>query len=364
MANELAKTVLKTGLVKTQDIYMDMITAQMADYSIPLDAYQKTCIMNAVSAIQNLLDKDNIKLGDPLVDQSSVTQALLTVAALKLNAMASPREVYFQTRNFKKKVDNAPDLWCKKIEIGVEGDGNDAILRHFGADIEFVGQYQVIYEKDTFAPPHYIGTKVEPYQYTPMGLSNVAMAVVYPIMKKGGIEQYHIAYRNGVKANLLSHISNNMMNETFGICVDRFKANDKQKDEIDAKKFELISATDSMDLDQILAEPSLQKWIGPLWRGHNKEAMIIRKMRNNIVKHIPKNFENQVTADGYEDHAEDEVKDIGGDEEPEAKVLDIEAPKPMVRPPKIHPQPQTKEEEPEVFKAADEAAQIELEPGF
>ena len=57
-----------------------------------------------------------------------MTETLMTIAALQVNASAIPREVYFQTRNVNRKQFGQSDNWVKVIEMGIEGDGNDAIL--------------------------------------------------------------------------------------------------------------------------------------------------------------------------------------------------------------------------------------------
>ena len=41
---------------------------------------------------------------------------------------------------------------------------------------------------------------------------------------KDGTIDYLIAEREPVKTNLIAHIRNNLMNETFGICENRYKA--------------------------------------------------------------------------------------------------------------------------------------------
>lgn len=309
MANEISTAGFQTGLIKLQDRYQNMIATQMADHRITMDPYQKICLMNAISAIQKLLTKKGLNMGDATVDQTSLTEALLAVSALKLNAVASPREVYFLLRNTKKADGN----YVQAIEMGVEGDGNDAILRRFGADIKTVGQYTIIYEGDEFKPPEYNGMDVTPPKYIPKEEGDRAIAVMYPIVKTDESIQYHVAYRSRVKPNLLAHISNNMMKETFGICTELYTASNKQKAEVAAKKHKILTEASIKTLDEILADESLFSWISPAWREpQSKELMIIRKMRNNIVKKIPKDFGTNVTATSYDGHEDDDegMRDI------------------------------------------------------
>jgi len=94
-----------TMLAKVNDNYFPMIERQLTGNGINMDGYAKSCVLNAISAINTALDAKGISWGDPLLDKNNITQILLTVAALRLNAAASPREVFFQTRNKKVKVD-------------------------------------------------------------------------------------------------------------------------------------------------------------------------------------------------------------------------------------------------------------------
>lgn len=336
--NELEKKApeFKTVLIKYQERYLKMISDQLENSRITMDSYRNTCIMNAVTAIQSLSDAKGTSLSDPKMDQTSVSQCLIAVALLKLNASASPREIYFIVRNAKKG-----DEWIKKIEMGIEGDGNDSILRRFGVNIKTVHPYWVVYEGDDFTPPKYDGINVTPPQWTPQGKSSVPYAVVYPITLNDGTTHYHLSYREATRSNLLAHISNNMQNETFGVCVDRYKASDLQKKQIVKKRNELMAIAEGLSLNDILNNEDLAPWISSTYKdGSSRELMLIRKMRNNITKKIPKDFESDSAVLAYNDLIEEEpeTKDIGGDEEePELIEMDIPEPQKITKPPKTHP---------------------------
>ena len=85
----------------------------------------------------------------------------------------------------------------------------------------------------------------------------------------------------------------------------------------------------------------LAPWISPAYKdGSSRELMLIRKMRNNITKKIPKDFESDSAVLAYNDLIEEEpeTKDIGGDEEePELIEMDIPEPQKITKPPKTHP---------------------------
>lgn len=369
-------TEFKTSLIKTQDQYLTMIERQMADHRIVLDEYQKTCVMNAISAINNVMDKTGVCFNHPDVDQASITQILLTVAALKLNASATPREVYFQLRNVEKTIRQSTDKredtkkWMKVMEMGIEGDGNDALVRRFGVGVKMVYPHWVVRSGDQFTPPVHKGIDIEPPTWKPTGAGH-AIAVVYPIKMDDDHVEYFIAFVEEVKENLLAHISNNLMNETFNICVDRFKASPEQKDKIAKKKREIMSKAAAISLTEILDSSDFEAWISPAWREiQSRERMLVRKIRNNIVKKIPKDFGSGFVSSQYESASEDPeevTKDVGGDAEPaQPETLDFpepqeapqkipesqqpqqpaEQPKPEVKPvekvkaPKPHPQPQ------------------------
>ncbi|MBU5356102.1 hypothetical protein KQI74_28015 [Paenibacillus barcinonensis] len=290
-----------TTLSKVNENYFPMIERQLIGNGVNMDEYAKSCVLNAISAINSALDSKGISWNDSDLDKSNITQILLQVASLKLNAAASPREVYFQTRNVsvKKKVDGKDTTtWKKQVEMGIEGDGNDAILARFGRDVKKVGQFWLVREGDDFTYPEYTGFDVVPPTWRPKGKGDV-IRVVYPIMKHDGTIEFHIAEKDDVIRNLLAHMNNNMMNETFGICADRYKATADQRKQIAAKKSEILNKAKAAGM-AALDDPELQQYISPAWsEPQSRESMLIRKMRNNVVKKIPKDFGNALVELSY-----------------------------------------------------------------
>lgn len=293
-----------TALAKVNDTYFPMIEDQLIGNGIKMDDYSKKCVLNAISSINNSLDQKGIDWNDKQLDHSNITEILLNVASLKLNSSASPNEVFFQVRNVKHKK-NGKDEWKKQIEMGIEGDGNDAILSRFGRGVKNVHQFWLVREDDDFTYPSYVGIDVEPPHWTPKGTGKV-VRVVYPIEKDHGTVEYHIGEREDVLKNLIAHVNNNLMNETFGIAKNRFNATASQKQEIQKKKNEIIESIEAKGLDEALKDESLMKHISPAWKDEqSKESMIIRKMRNNIVKRIPKDFGVALVEMSYEDSSND-----------------------------------------------------------
>ena len=318
----------KTQLTKVNDTYLPMITNQLENNNITLSEYSKSCVVNAISAINNVLDTNGVSWGDKQLDTNGMTQILLSVAALQLNATANPRECYFQIRNVSSKgVDEngkPTTVWKKKIEMGIEGDGYDSLVNRFGRDVKKVYPHWLVREDDDFKYPRYVGLELTPPEWQPKGTGKV-VRVVYPIQSKDGCVDYYISERADVKKNLIAHISNNLMNETFGICADRYKATDEQKQQIAEKKREILNKAKELELDALLDCPDFDKYISPAWKEHS-ESMIIRKMRNNIVKKIPKNFSSSFESEIYNENTDDTYKAYNAeyqlvDEEPLEQVM-------------------------------------------
>lgn len=326
--SEQTQPAYSTALTKISNTFFPMIENQLTGNGLNMDHYSKQCVMAAISGINAVLDTRGVTWQDPQLDKSNVTQTLLTVASLKLNAAASPREVYFQMSNAKKKV-NGQDVWIKQIEMGIEGDGNDAILSNFGRNVKEVHQFWLVREDDGFTYPTYRGIEVEPPTWTPKG-TGIVVRVVYPITKTNGQVEYYIAEREDVSKNLIAHINNNLMNETFGIAQDRYKATADQKKQIDAKKREILNKVKELGL-AALDDAIVQEYVSPAWKDpQSRESMIIRKMRNNVVKKIPKDFGNAFVEMTYSE-ADDESyarhrKEVN--ENANQEIIDIETPEP------------------------------------
>ncbi|MGM0238391.1 hypothetical protein [Enterococcus sp. AZ103] len=272
MTNQNTPQIYKSQLAKINDTYMPQIETQLRGNGIHMTEYQRTVVINAISSINEMLVKEALGIGD--IDQSNITQTLMNVAALQLNAAATPREVYFIKRNQKNKDGNKIQV----IEMGIEGDGNDAILSRFGRNVKTVHRHWEVRKNDDFTYPGYAGLEVTPPTWSPKGEGEV-IRVVYPIEYNDGQVEYFISEREDVKYNLLAHMYNNLMW-------------DNKKVE---KKAKIKEFADTHSLDEILNNEEMQNLgnISPAWKEpQSREAMIIRKMRNRIVKKIPKDFSN------------------------------------------------------------------------
>lgn len=265
----------------------NMVSQDYEDCGLVLDEYSKQCAMAAMTNIFQLVKNSGIDI--KAMDTSNLREIVGQAASLKLNANAVPRECYFQLRSFK-----SGNEWKKKVEMGIEGDGNDAILRNFGENVEMVYPVWIVKEGDEFTYPKHKGIEITPPEWEQTGESEKADKVVYPVKLKDSSMQYLIAERQSVKTNLFAHVRNNLMNETFGLVKGgkktRYDATDKELEAIAQKKEEIFEALRKCEtVEDMLNCPEARPFISAAWLD-TPENMIVRKMRNNAIKKFKKNY--------------------------------------------------------------------------
>lgn len=298
--NEVAKKQeFTTGLSQWTNTITGLVSRDFEQNGVQYDEYSKQCAMNAMSAIYQLVQNTD-KTDMNNLNTSNLREVVAQCASLKLNANAMPREVFFQLRS--KQVGGQ---WVKMVEMGVEGDGNDALLRQFGNNVDTVYPVWLVKEGDDFTYPRRRGIEIEPAEWTPKGLSDKTVRVVYPVKLKDGTIEYLIAEREPVRTNLIAHIKNNMLNETFGFVTGknskgkdrtRYDATAEEKAKINAKKEEILSAVRECEtLEDILKCEVAKPYISAAWLD-TPEAMIVRKMRNNAIKKFPKNLNSMASS--------------------------------------------------------------------
>ena len=284
------KKQFTTSLSQWSNEITGLIARDYEACGVQFDDYSKKCALEAMTSIYTLVKNDD-KANMGNLDTSNLRGIVEHCASLKLNASAYPRECYFQLRNVK-----VGDTWQKVVEMGIEGAGYDALLSNYGKDVEQVYPFWVIKEGDTFIPPKHKGLELTAPEWEEKGLSDKAIKVVYPVKLKDGTVTYLMADRSGVKVNLLAHVKQNMMNATFGICADRYKATEKQKEEIKAKKEEILNALRSCEtVDDMLKCEVAKPFISGAWLD-TPESMIQRKMCNNATRKFPKNYDVMARA--------------------------------------------------------------------
>jgi hypothetical protein len=292
--NNLEVQKVNTAVSQWTNSITNLVTKDFELCGVPYDDYSKQCAMSAMTSIYQLVkDSDKIKDLNGL-DTSNLREVVGQCASLKLNANAVPRECYFQLRT-KKSGEN----YVQVVEMGIEGDGNDALLRNYGENVDTVYPCWLVKEGDEFSYPKHKGIEMTPPEWEEKGLSQKVIRIVYPLKLKDGTFQYLIAERDGVKVNLFAHVRNNLMNETFGILKGtnskgkartRYDATPEEKKQIDAKKEDIFDALIKCStVDEMLECEVAKPYISAAWLD-TPESMIVRKMRNNAIKKYRKDF--------------------------------------------------------------------------
>ena len=334
------KQEFTTALSNWTNTITGLVTRDFEQCGVEFDEYSKRCAMSAMSSIFQLVQNtDKAEMSD--LNTSNLREIVEQCASLKLNANAVPREVYFQLRS--KKINGG---WKKVVEMGIEGDGNDAMLRQFGNDVAKVHPCWIVKEGDEFIRPKRVGMDITPPSWEQKGLSEKVVAVVYPVQLTNGSIEYLISERESVKTNFISHIRNNMTNKTFGFVtgtktdeygkkVDRtiYDATPEEKAKIKAKKEEILSEVRECEtLDDMLKCPSAQPYISAAWLD-TPEQMITRKLRNNAIKKFPKDMNSMANHsllqldEGYKASREEITEHENSEpfEVDEGEVVDSEA---------------------------------------
>lgn len=293
---KVAESTYRTANVKFTDAFMDLVDRQFYGNEMPYTNYQKQCVFNALTAIYKLLEAKEINVNNPKLDRSTITDCAMKVALLELNPLAMPREVFFRTRRVKLNGN-----WITKVELDIEGDGNEILVARYGRDVRTVHNYWVVRENDVFEYPKYRGIDISPPIWEPRGTGK-AIRVIYPITKTNGITEYHIAERMDVLKNLVAHVRNNLQSETFDITKNKYDATPEELEQIEQQKNEILNRILEIGLDATLEnmEPMYANFISPAWRDPvSMDAMVVRKMRNNILKKITKDFSNPYAQRQY-----------------------------------------------------------------
>lgn len=323
MANEIKKNEFTTAVATVVQAYLPSIENQLRSHNIELDDYQKECGINCISSLNELILNSKLSgWNDESLDKSNLQDVIKKVALYKLNSFATNREVYFQIENV-----NRNGKWVKRVIAQLEGDGHDALLRNFGVNVKKVHPFWAVRENDEFEYGKHVGIETTPPIWKPKGEGKI-VRVVYPIELTDGSVEYRIAERENVVNNLIAHITNNMKNETFGICSDRYQATPQQLDQIEKKKKSIKEQLKGKSLDELLDFELVQQWISPAWREpHSREAMILRKMRNNAISKFPKDFGSAYAERTYHELTDETSFTVASDIKDNANkgnVIDVE----------------------------------------
>ena len=189
---EVATKEYNTGLNTYLKAYVPMIQKQIAEDGETFDDYSRYCVVTAMGEIISMVHNSGAE--PSTINPNNLNDILLSVARLKLNANAVPRECYFQIRNVNAAGKGQPAKWEKQVEFNIEGDGYDALTARYGRNVKKVYPYWAVREGDTFVPPKHRGLEVIPPEWEESGEGKV-VKVVYPIEYTDGHIEYHVAER-------------------------------------------------------------------------------------------------------------------------------------------------------------------------
>lgn len=294
MANEIQKQekqAISTNLSLWTEGMLATVEKEYDMCGVPFDEYSRLCGVNAMSSIYQLVVSSGVSMND--LDTSNMEDLIKFCASNKLNCNAVPAECFFKLTN--KKCGNA---WVKQVEVSMMGAGYESQLRNFGVNVAEVFPTWIIKAGDEFIPPKHKGIEVTAPEWESKGLSQRTIRVVIPIKMKDGSVQYKMSDRESVRTNLVAHVRNNLLNETFGIAESRYKATPEQKAEIEGRKTYILNAVKSCEtVDDILKCEIALPYISAAWTD-SPEPMITRKMINNACKQVAKDM-NSIAKTSY-----------------------------------------------------------------
>lgn len=297
---------MELNLVKVQTFYTSKINEGAKESGVNMTQYAMQCVKTAAQHIYMLAKSQGVNLQSVSV-QNDITNILLRIASLEINLNSDPAEGYLITRNVK----NPDNSKYKTIEFGIQGDGNDTILSKFGRNVAHVYPYWLVRDGDKFSYPSYNGIEQVPPQWQPEGTDNKVVKVVLPVafetIDDSQDVRYFITTREQVKRNLFAHISQNLM--------------------FDNNKTTLLNELEDYfnehSLDEFLNDKKLvtKYKVSPAWKSYqSRESMIVRKMKNNIVKKIPKDFSNAVQQLTYQQNSDNEDRKVINADEGNATI--------------------------------------------
>ena len=318
MANNLEKVQLNAIQQYQVDI-VNQVEKGLAEVGQTFTEYGKQCVVNALAAIIITTKNNDIKVGD--LDQTMLKIALTNVGLTELNFNAIPAEAFLDIRKAGGKKDaNGVYHETYSIAIRPQGAGNEKLTRRFGVNVKELKPALLIREGDDYTLPGFDGEKMTPFTWKPKSLDKKVIMVVYPLLKTDGSYEYLMATRDSIVPNLIAQIRQNNLYT--------FKKQENGRSSIDTEKRdafyeELNNDFDGKTLDEILADPKWKKELSNTYTsGGSKEAMILRKMKNNALKNYPREYDNNAIAEAVKDMFED--KDESLNEKPK-KVIDVDA---------------------------------------
>jgi len=333
--NEVVKTETKevalTGGLNIQTKLLNELDKANQEFGADFTPYGKTCAINAIAGLVMFCKQNDIDLQD--VDPTMLRLQVQNVGFTELNYASIPSEIYFDLRKSTVWTEETDPVTGKKekkektiysVSIKPQGAGNEKLVRKYGVGLKKgTGLHNAILirEGDEYQMPQFNGITVTPFIYKPKleNANNKVIAVCYPVEKTDGSVEYLIATRDSVKANLIAQIRQNAMyaDEFFdkedykgkdGKSYTKKKLNKERRDKFYDHVNDLASG---MTVDEMLDNEELLPYINPTYTsGGSKEAMIMRKMKNNALKNYPKEYDNSYVSNAVQNMFEEQDKSV------------------------------------------------------
>lgn len=287
-------------MLAATESYLEKIQTFANDMQIDFTDYQKMCVVNAVRTINPMLESNGYTWQNFGID--NILTVLQQTAFFNLNSSAVPRECYFIVRkNYKTENGKRREI-APTIEFGIEGAGNDRILKEFGLDVQEIKSY-IVYEGDSFEEGFMDGWEMTLPKYHRLFKSNKPMKVVYLIKKKNGEIDVQYSDVEDVKKSLLANARQNGADEKLIRELNKLGLYEILEDEkwIDYK---IKKTYGSNTYTTPLFNPS---YTSPI----SMYNMIERKLRNHATRKYPKNFNNKAISELYEESFEEKYNEKG-----------------------------------------------------
>ncbi len=310
--NQLSKTTSST--LSLQRSLVDELDKTSKEMGVDFSEYGKKCVINAIGGLISVCSSQDISLSK--LNTPMLKLALQNIGYTELNYSSMPSEIYFDIRK-----DGNDSYICN---IKPQGAGNEKLVRKYGVGLKKdtgLKPCWIVREGDDFTFPSFDGLNVIPPKWTPKSYDKKPIMVVYPAEKIDGSVEYLIATREGVKPNIIAQIRQNSL--------DKFKSYNNGKYYVDKEKRdafynELNAFAENHSVDELLTNETYAKYINPTYTsGGSKEAMILRKMKNNALKNYPKEYDNAYIRNAVENMFEE--KDESVLEKPKKLVAEIDA---------------------------------------
>lgn len=289
---------------KFQVDLMNELDASMKVMDLSFSDYGRKCVVNAIGALILHCQTNNMSLKQ--INMVLLKTQLQNVGLTELNCAALPSEAYFDLRKTKEMVEvTQKDGTTKKepvysIAFKPQGAGNEKLVRKYGVGLKKdTGLHQaiLIHEGDKVTMPQYEGSQITPLKIETSfeNIDKKVIAVAYVAIKTDDTEDYLIATREGIKPNIVAQIRQNTLYE-FKKPNSNYEVDEKKRDEFYAK---LDADAETMKVDELLN--AYKEYVNPTYTsGGSKEAMILRKMKNNALKLYPKEYDNTYIKNAVE----------------------------------------------------------------